>query len=75
MTKTEVKLLERMATAKYSRTSVFGNREVQASKKLHEKGLATFTNQSTMVKSCVRNYKGDYRSVFVYQGYLETITE
>jgi len=71
LNKTETKLLERMKHSKYSRTSVFGNREVQAAKKLADKGLATFTNQSDLVRNCIRQQNGDYRSVFVYQGYLE----
>lgn len=73
MTKTETKLLDELEREKYGKSSLFGKREVNAAKKLDEKGLAKFTNQSGMVRNCIRRRNGDYRSVFVYQGYLEEI--
>ena len=73
LTKTEEKLLGDMERGRHDRTSVFGKREVGAAKKLDEKGLAKFTNQSDMVRNCIRRQNGDYHSVFVYQGYLEII--
>ena len=74
MTKTEIKLLDYLKHKKYCKASVFGKREVNAAKKLDEKGLVKFTNQSGIVRNCIRRRNGDYHSVFVYQGYLEKIT-
>ena len=71
LTKTEEKLLAKAGSGYSNRTSVFGKREVNAAKKLHEKGLATFVNQSELVRYCIRRRNGNYDNAFVYQGYLE----